>query len=76
MHRLRENFELMPLGPGTIQQIGGRRLAGEERNILQSGSIPRILIAASMPFMSVMITSEISMSGFSVFAVSTAFSPL
>ena len=33
-------------------------------------------MAASMPFMSVMMTSEMSMSGLMMRAASTAFSPL
>ena len=70
-----ENLKFVALRTGTVQQVCRCRLPGNN-NILQLGSIPRILIAASTPFMSFIITLEISMSGFIARAVSTAFSPL
>jgi hypothetical protein len=59
---LGENIELVALGAGLLQQIGRRGLAGKKQN-LDPGSRARMRMAASIPFRSAMITSEMSMSG-------------
>jgi hypothetical protein len=71
MYRLGQYLEFVALDTRAVQKIGGGGLAGKKQNLAV-----RMVIAASMPFMSVMMTSEMSMSGRRVRAVSTAFSPL
>ena len=60
--RLGENLELVALGPGLFQQIGGSGLAGKQQN-LALRQLARVMMAASMPVMPVMMTSLMSMSG-------------
>jgi hypothetical protein len=75
MHRLIENFELMSFGKRLFEKVRRSGLPGKEKN-LAGGKIVRNLIAISIPVMPCMITSEISISGLNVGAISRAVSPL
>ena len=75
MNGLGQDFEFVALGTGTFQQVGGSGLAGEEQD-LATGQELRMLMAASMPFISGMMTSLMTRSGFTLRARSTAAVPV
>ena len=75
MDRLGEDLELVALRPRLFQQIGRGGLAGEEQDLAVRHRL-RVMMAASMPVMPVIMTSLMSMSGWKLSSASTAFSPL
>ena len=62
MNRFGENLELVPCDASLFQQVGGSRLARKQKN-LAVRQLARVMIAASMPVMPVMMTSLMSISG-------------
>ncbi len=75
MDGLGEDLELVALVARLLQQIGGGGLSAEEQ-ALQLGLLARVAMAVSMPFMPVMMTSVMSMSGWKLSRASMAASPL